>query len=128
MKHFAEFDETDKICNIKVMGKLHRPDDSIAIQKLVRDYYHEKGYSRFLIDLRKAHIVRNTTDTFSIGNVPIDKDRKLKKIPHKVALVYANTSVDEIFLENVAVNKGYNLKIFTKIDKAIEWFKKNDKK
>ncbi|MEJ2307368.1 MAG: STAS/SEC14 domain-containing protein [candidate division WOR-3 bacterium] len=125
MKYFIKFDETDKICNIKVMGKLHRPDDSIAIQKLVRDYYHEKGCSRFLIDLRKAHIIKNTTDTFSIGTVPIDKDRKLKRIPHKVALVYANTSVDEIFLENVATKRGYNIKIFTKIDKAMEWIRKD---
>ena len=124
MKYFTEFDETDKICNIKITGKLHRPDDSIEIQKLVRDYYHEKGFSRFLIDLRKAHIVKTTTDTFSIGTIPVDKDRKLKKIPHKVALVYANTSVNEIFLENVATKKGYNIKIFTKIDKAIEWIKK----
>ncbi|MEJ2568015.1 MAG: hypothetical protein P8Z50_03965 [candidate division WOR-3 bacterium] len=124
MKYFTEFDETNKICIIKVKGKLHRPDDSIALQELVRDYHNEKGYSRFLIDTRQAQIISGKEDTFSIGTIPIDKDRKLKKIPHKVALVYASTSVDEIFLENVAVHRGYNVKVFTKIDKAIEWFKK----
>ena len=49
----------------------------------------------------------------------------MKFTPHKVALVYSSTSVDEIFLESVAVNRGYNLKVFEKTDKAIEWFKKD---
>jgi 5-deoxy-D-glucuronate isomerase len=124
MKYFTEFDEVNEICIIKVKGKLHRPDDSITVQELVRDYYNEKGCCLFLIDMRQAQIIDGTTDTFSIGTIPVDKDRKLKKIPHKVALVYSSISVDEIFLENVATKRGYNIKVFTKIDKAIEWFKK----
>ncbi len=124
MKYTTEFDEVNKICIISVKGKLRRPDDSLAIQKLVRDYHYEKGYSRFLIDMRQAQIIVGTTDTFSIGTIPVDTDQKMKAIPHKVALVYSRTNVNEIFLENVAVKRGYNLKVFTKIDKAIEWFKK----
>lgn len=75
--------------------------------------------------MRKAQIVGESGDTFSIGSVPVDTDKKMKFTPHKVALVYSSTSVEEIFLESVAVNRGYNLKIFTKIDKAIDWFKKD---
>jgi len=127
MKYTTEFDEVNKICIIKVKGKLHRPEDSLALQKFVRDYHNEKGYTQFLIDMRKAEIISEDTDTFLIGAVPIDTDKKMKSTPHKVALVYSSTNADEIFLENVAVHKGYNIKVFTKIDKAIEWFKKNNK-
>jgi len=125
MKYTTEFDEVNKICIISVKGKLRRPDDSLAIQKLVRDYHYEKGYSRFLIDMRQAQIISGTTDTFLIGTVSVDTDQKMKVIPHKVALVYSSTNANEIFLENVAVHKGYNVRVFTKIDKAIEWFKIN---
>ena len=124
MKYTTEFDKVNKIYIIRVKGKLHRPHDSIALQMIVRDYHYEKGYSRFLIDMRQAQIISGTTDTFSIGTIPVDTDQKMKATPHKVALVYPRTDADEIFLENVAVKKGYNLKVFTKIDKAIEWFKK----
>lgn len=125
MEYTSEFDKDNKVCIIRVKGELRRPVDSLSLQKMVRDFYLEQGYTRFLIDMRKAQIVGESGDTFSIGSVPVDTDKKMKFTPHKVALVYSNTSVEEIFLESVAVNRGYNLKIFTKIDKAIDWFKKD---
>jgi len=125
MEYITEFDEENKVCIIRVKGKLRRPDDSLILQKFVFDYHNEKGYTRFLIDMRQAQIIGEKTDTFSIGTIPFDTDQKMKTIPHKVALVYSSTDVNEIFLENVAVHRGYTLKVFTKIDKAIEWFKKD---
>ncbi len=123
MKYTTKFDKVNEICIIRVKGELRRPDDSIAIQKFVRNVYIEKGCCRYLIDMRQAQIIGGKEDTFSIGIIPVDTDLKMKMTPHKVALVYSSTNVDEIFLEKVAVNKGYNIKVFTKIDKAIEWFK-----
>ena len=125
MDYTTKFDEENGICIISVKGKLRRPDDSLTLQKFVFDYHKEKGYSRFLIDMRQAQIIGEKSDTFSIGTIPFDTDQKMKTIPHKVALVYSSTDIDEILLENVAVHRGYNLKIFTKIDKAIDWFKKD---
>ena len=124
MKYTTEFDGVNEICIIRVKGELHRPNDSLTLQKFVRDYHNEKGYTRFLIDMRQARIISEETDTFLIGAIPVDTDLKMKTTPHKVALVYSSTNANEIFLENVAVHKGYNIKVFTKIDKAIEWFKK----
>ena len=81
MKYTTEFDEVNKICIISVKGKLHRPDDSITLQEFVRDYHNEKGYCRFLIDMRQAQIISGTTDTFLIGTVPVDTDLKMKMTP-----------------------------------------------
>ncbi len=125
MEYKTEFDKENGICIIRVKGKLRRPDDSLKLQKFVFDYYNEKGYSRFLIDMRQVQIIGEKTNTFSIGTIPFDTDKRMRSTPHKVALVYSSTNVDEILLENVAVRRGYNLKVFTKIDKAIEWFKKD---
>jgi hypothetical protein len=125
MEFTTEFDKVNKICIIRVKGKLHRPNDSLALQMIVRDYHYEKGYTRFLLDMRQAQVISEETDTFLIGAIPVDTNKKMKEISHKVALVYSSTNADEIFLENVAVHKGYNVKVFTKFDKAIEWFKKD---
>jgi hypothetical protein len=125
MKYTTEFDEVNEICIIHVKGDLHRPNDSLKIQMIVRDYHYQKGYCHFLIDMRQAQIISGEKDTFLIGAIPVDKNKKMKEIPHKVALVYSSTNANEIFLESVAVHKGYNVKVFTKIDKAIEWFKKD---
>ena len=125
MEYTTEFDEENEIFIIRVKGEHRRPDDAITIQKFVRNIYNEKGYCRFLIDMRQAKIIGGESDTFSIGTIPVDTDKKMKNAPHKVALVYSSTNVDEILMENVAVHRGYNLKVFTKIDKAIEWIKKD---
>jgi hypothetical protein len=125
MEYTTEFDEVNEICIIRVKGELRRPDDSIKLQEIVRDVYIDLGSRRFLIDMRQAQVTGGAKDTFSIGTIPVDKDKKMKFTPHKVALVYSSTSVDEIFLESVAVKRGYNVRVFTKIDKAIEWFKKD---
>ena len=123
MEYTIEFDGVNEVCIIHVKGEHHRPDDSITIQKFVRDFHNENGCRRFLIDMRKARIVSGKSDTFSIGTVPVDTNKRMKKTPHKVAIVYASTNVNEIFLEHVAVRRGYNIKVFTKIDKATEWIK-----
>jgi hypothetical protein len=125
MEYTTKFDKVNKICIIRVKGELRRPGDSLKLQKFVRNFYIEQGICRFLIDMRQVKIIGGKEDTFSIGTIPVDTDLKMKKTPHKVALVYSSTSVDEIFLEKVAVKRGYNIKVFTKMDKAIEWFKKD---
>lgn len=125
MEYTTEFDEVNEIFIVHVTGELCRPDDSIMLQKLVFDFSSERGCYRFLINMRQAQIIGGAMDTFWIGTIPVDTSLKMKNTPHKVALVYSSINADEIFLENVVVNRGYNLKVFTKIDKAIEWLKTN---
>lgn len=53
--------------------------------------------------------------------MPVDQD--YKQTSQKIALVYSGDLTDHGFMENVAVNRGYRLKVFDQIDKAIEWLK-----
>lgn len=125
MEYTSEFDEVNEIIIIRVRGTYHRPEDSLTIQKLARDFYNKRGCCRFLIDMRQTQIVGETMDVFVTGSVPVDNDLRMKMTPHKVALVYSTIDVEERFLKNIAVNKGYNIRIFSKVDKAIEWLKKD---
>lgn len=123
MEYTTEFDEVNEIIIIRVKGEYHRPEDSLTIQKFVRKFYNKRGCCRFLIDMRQTQIIGETMDVFVTGSVPVDTDLRMKMTPHKVALVYSSINIEQRFLEEVAVNRGYNIKVFEKIDKAIEWLK-----
>ena len=123
MEYTIEFDEANGICIIRVTGKHRRPKDSMALQELARDFINERGCFRFLIDMSQAQIFGGTMDTYITGTVPVDKDLEMKRSRHRVALVYSSIDVEQNFLEDVAVNKGYNLKVFEKFDEALEWLK-----
>lgn len=123
MEYTVEYDEANGICTVRVTGKHKRPDDSLALQRFARDFDDERGCKRFLFDMTKAEIIGGTMEMFEIGTVPVDPNHKQKR--QKVALVYSGNLDDHKFMENVAVNRGYNLRVFDGIDKAIEWLKPN---
>ncbi len=60
-------------------------------------------------------------DTFETGTVPVDPDKKQTR--QKIALLYDHYLDDHKFLENVAVNRGYQLRVFVERGKALEWLK-----
>jgi hypothetical protein len=121
MKYTYHFDEASGICTVHVTGKHRRPEDSMTLQQFARSFGDEHGCRRFLFDMTKAEIVGGTGDTFKTGTVPGDKNHK--QTMQKISLVYSGDLADHKFMENVAVNRGYQLRVFDRLDKAIEWLK-----
>ena len=119
MKYTAEFDETSGICTVRVTGRHKRPDDSFVLQQFARDFGNDQGCQRFLFDMTRANIAARTIDTFLTGTVPFDSDHVQRQ--QKIALVYSSHMADHRFMENVAVNRGYDLRVFDQIDRAVEW-------
>ena len=119
MKYTTQFDEGSGICTICVTGEHKRPEDSLALQQFARDFGDERGCDLFLFDMTKAEITGGTMATFQTGTVPTDPDHK--QVKQKIALVYSGNMADPKFMEDVAVNRGYLLRVFNEIDKAIEW-------
>jgi len=124
MEYTTEFDERKGICTIRVSGPHKRPEDSQFLQRLQREIAEQQGYQRFLVDMTNAEIIADTMGTFITGTVSVDPHRK--QIRHKIALLYAGLDRDHRFLETVAVNRGYRLRIFTQIDMALEWLTTKD--
>jgi hypothetical protein len=122
VEYVTEFDETKEICTIRVTGPIKRPQDSLRLQQLARDTGNETGCQCFLFDMRQAEIIGGTTmDAFEIGTVPVDPDRR--QLRQKVALVYKSDVAAHKFMENVAVNRGYQLRVFDSMDDALAWLR-----
>ena len=120
MQFTMHYEPSKDICFVEVSGSVQRPKDSFGLQKVARTANMKYGYSRFLFDMSMATITGSTIDTYTVGTMPVDTDGSQRK--HKVALVYSKrNSFDSKFLENVVVNRGYNIKVFCCRDCALKW-------
>lgn len=119
MEYTIDFDESRGICTVRVTGRHKRPQDSLVLQQLAREYGDKYGCQKFLFDMSQADIIARTFDTYETGTVPVDSDRK--QLRQKIALVYAGDLSEHKFLETIAVNRGYQLRVFDSKDMAFEW-------
>lgn len=120
MRFSFEHDNQFDLCTIRVTGENRRPVDSIKLLKFAFEYYQKTGCTQFIIDMTQATIIGDTADAYNTGVSP-------KKIgfkahgPFKVAIVYSDDLAEHKFIENVLVNRGYNVCIFNDIDEARQW-------
>ena len=119
MEYTAEYDKINSICIVYVSGKHRRPLDSIILQKFVSDFNKSTYCNRFLIDYIKAKIITTTLDSFKAGTMPYDTDRRMVGI--KIALLFTGEMTDHKFMEDVAYNRGYQVKVFDDREQAMAW-------
>ena len=122
MEYTVGFDDDGDICTVQVTGTLRRPEDSLTLQQLARDVGVKQNYLRFLFDMTQAEIIGDTSGAYEAGTVPVDTDRQ--QVRQRIALVYSGDLTNHKFLETVAVNRGYQLRVFDNLDMALEWLKK----
>ena len=125
MEYTAHYDADRGICTVHVTGRHKRPDDSEELQRFARDFGSEHGCRRFLFDMTQAEILGNTMDMFRTGMVRADTDHRQRT--QRIALLYAADAADQRFLETVALNRGYSVRVFNHIDKAMAWLTANQK-
>lgn len=119
MEYTAELDSTKNICTIRVVGTYHRHKETEELKRFAVNFHTEYGCSLFLIDMTQAEIVGGTIQTFKAAKP--QQDIFLELISIKTAFLYRVISDQEIFLEDVAVNRGLQVKSFDSLDKAVEW-------
>jgi len=119
MQFTTEFDEANDLWTVRVSGVHKRPEDSIVLQRAIREAGREKHGGRFLVDMRGATIVGGVMDTFEVGRVPVDFGPDQGHF--KVALVYAGSLETHRFMETVAVNRGFRIRIFDEMEPAFRW-------
>lgn len=123
MEYTVAYDPAQGICTVRVTGRVQRPRDSMMLQQLARDIDENEGYQQYLFDMRQAQIIGGTVDAYQAGTVPVDRDRRQGR--HQVALVYRGDLADHKFMETVAVNRGYVLRVFDDYDEAVAWLSPN---
>lgn len=123
METSSFYDEKADIYIVTVTGTIKRPNDSMALQKMGVDIAQKEGYNSFLFDMSEGDVIPGeTVDNFNVGIVPSDKDRKSRHV--KIALLYSGDLSDHVFMESVARNRGYNLRIFNDKKMALDWLTK----
>lgn len=120
MEYSSFFDEKTDIYFAIVTGKVIRPHDSIELQHKGIEAGAKNGYTRFLFDMSDAEIIiGETTDNFKVGTIPADKNRDSRH--YKIALLYSGDLRDHTFMESVARNRGYNMRVFNDKSLAVTW-------
>ena len=123
MKYTSEFDSINGICIVRVTGEYHRPEDSDELKRFAVDYFAEHGCHLFLIDMTQAEVIGGTMAAFNAANPQGKLAQSLREI--KTAFVRQELTRDDLFYENVAVNRGFQLRAFDTVYKAIEWLKQD---
>ena len=123
MKYTSEFDSINGICTVSVTGKYRRPEDSDELKRFAVDYFTKHGCRLFLIDMTQAEVIGGTMGSFKAANPQGELAQSLREI--KTAFVRQELTRDDLFYENVAVNRGFQLRAFDTLYKAIEWLKQN---
>ena len=97
----------------EVTREEHETGRRHAIQKLT-----EHGWRRLLVDARRIAAQMSVVDDFefTVDNVAIHPPLV------NIAVVHRSDEAERFrFIEDVAVNRGLNLKVFTDSDEAIDW-------
>ena len=123
MEYTSEFDNTNNICTVRVTGKYYRERESEKLKRFAVDFHAENGCCLFIFDMTQAEIVATTMETFEAAAPRPDIFRDLIKI--KTAFLYRVITDEERFMEDVAVNRGLQAKLFDVYDKAVEWLEQS---
>jgi len=112
------YDEATAICTIRVTGWMIGRDATKDYFSSALPTLEKHACSRVLFDMRGAEWQPDTGIFFHLGAEP---EAWGWKRTYKAAAVYRRITNDERFLENVAVNRGYMLRVFEDEDEAIAW-------
>jgi hypothetical protein len=120
MKLQVSLSEAEKLLIYKADGYIDLP----AVKKICSDVFFlasQHATRKNLLDLRETDTDLTTAQFFQIikyvGEIGMDHS-------HKVAIVYTLTEKDQwnlSFFETAAVEHGYQIRLFTTVDAALNW-------
>ena len=119
MHYTTDFDATRGLCTVRISGKLTRPKDNATLQLLAVDCHRQHGCRLFLFDAREAKVTSGTLEAFEAGAPKGKVADTLRLI--RAAVVHRELGPDERFYETVAYNRGFQLRMFDSIAKAMDW-------
>ena len=119
MEYTAVLDHSNGICTITVTGYFQRPGDSDKLKLFAIDFNKKTGCYLFLVDLRQTKITGGIMSYYNAASPQGDLSKELKK--NKTAVLYKELTVNDKFFEDVAINRGFRLRGFDSLKKAVEW-------
>ena len=121
MEYQVEYDRRKKIVVTRVAGELTTEEAKKIIKKQVK-LAREHHCEAFMSDFRDTVLRTSTVDIYY---TPKAYEEAGLVNYHRRAFVIRNQQGDYDFLETVLRNAGWNVKMFTDADKAIDWLRQN---
>ena len=110
------YDEKENFLKIKYSGYENIEEFNNSLEKAFK-ICKEKNFPNIILDIFEVNFdLISFTDKFIAG----EKIAELFNYPSKIAVLAPRKSHDR-FAEDVATNRGANIRSFIDIDKAIEW-------
>jgi hypothetical protein len=115
-----EYLSDENILFLKSKGQMDVPFANAMVKAIV-EAAMEHQCSSHLIDHRETTFLFNLSDYYDRPSIneKLGISRKFK-----TAMIFAQLTEDTRFMETVFINRGYNLRHFTDIDKAKAWLTK----
>jgi hypothetical protein len=121
MKYLTEFDETKTISKVHIVDEMLVPRDVFELQHTAIELHASFGCRKYLFDVTNAKINSGTLPAIQAAQPLKEKAKILRSF--KAAILYKNLSDHERFVETVALNRGFSIKVFDKFDKAFTWLR-----
>ena len=123
MSYQLTYKKEKEILHIKVSG-IRSFETVLSIIKDIQQICVNQSTCRVLVDVRDLEGHLKTMEAYEIPSSVFPKLRE-KHVIEKSAIVDLEESRKYFsFLENVAVNRSFNLRFFTNTEEAIEWLRK----
>ena len=123
MSYQLTYKKEKEILKVKVTG-IRNFETVLSIIKDIQQICVNQSTCRVLIDVRSLEGHLKTMEAYEIPSTVFPKIRE-KRVIEKSAVVDLEESRKYFsFLENVAVNRSFNLRFFTNMEEAIEWLRK----
>lgn len=106
---------------VAALGGVRTPETLMAAAAQTTAHCREHGYSRVVIDLREMSGGLDTLETFEVAGHAIPTQTGARDLVRS-AILDLTENIERIrFFETVAVNRGFNVKVFDDEEKAVEW-------
>ena len=119
MEITVEHDSAKGLCTLRLTGCYSGPSDTHEAQRIVASLHTQYGCRRVLIDMTQADISVSTVAVFEAGNPQSEMAAHLIEL--RSAFLYREITQKLRFFEDVAVNRGFQVRVFDQLDKALEW-------
>lgn len=117
----VEYDKARGLCTLQVVGRFGTLEDTREAQQIVAGIHAEQGCQGVLIDMTQAEVTVDTLTIFGAGDPPEELAAHLRKF--KSAFLYRKISEDLRFFETVAINRGFQVRVFDRRDQALAWLR-----
>ena len=119
MSYELSFRHEPNYLYVKAKG-IRTVENIIAMSKDILAVRDKHGYNKLLLDVRQMTGGLSTADAYQLGTKDFQEHRRPGQL--KASIVDLEDNCERFqFMENVAVNMGLNLRIFSDVDEAMTW-------